>query len=102
MIHTCATRLLDLVDNIMQLSQLQSNKFSLVVKPIKLQAVVEEVCLLLEFACDKHGRPLRKKEVQIINDVHPELPCVVADASRVAQMYVYHVHLPRTGIPSLK
>lgn len=87
LINNCARRLLDLVTNIMDLSTLVQSKHMVLARdPVQMAKLVEEVMVLTSMSVDKAGRPIRKKEVELINSVPSELPIIEADAHRCMQM----------------
>lgn len=87
MISHCARRLLDLVTNIMDLSTLVESKRMLLARdPVHMSKLVEEVLVLVSTAVDKAKRPIKKENVQLINNVPDQLPIIEADANRCLQM----------------
>lgn len=93
LMNNCARRLLDLVTNIMDSNTLVNSQRSLLSRdPVHITRLVEEVIMHAERAVDKAGRPLRKREVELVNDMEPgkNLPIIEGDAHRCMQM-LYNV-----------
>mmetsp|Transcript_28857 Transcript_28857/g.95978 ORF Transcript_28857/g.95978 Transcript_28857/m.95978 type:complete len:2230 (-) Transcript_28857:59-6748(-) len=93
LMNNCARRLLDLVTNIMDSNTLVNSQRSLLSRdPVHITRLIEEVIMHAERAVDKAGRPLRKREVELVNDMDPDknLPIIEGDAHRCMQM-LYNV-----------
>jgi len=86
LIHSCATRLLDMVSNIMDASVLvQDKKMRFSRDTVQMASVVEEVLVLCQHSIDKRGNPVVKTGVCLINAV-TALPEIEADAHRCTQV----------------
>ncbi|MCW8878617.1 MAG: ATP-binding protein [Kangiellaceae bacterium] len=78
-ISQCGERLLNLVKDITDFSQLQAGKLSLKLEPVDISQVTQNVCLLLE-------NMARKKRLSLTNSVGTNLPKVQADPHRLNQV----------------
>lgn len=88
MVRSCATRLLDLVVNIMDLSAQRKGTKSLAKDPVHLSAILEEVVALISSATDKSMRPLLGEKCRLINKVAgTALPIVEGDAYKLTQVF---------------
>lgn len=87
MIRSCSIRLLDLVSNIMDVSNMKQKNLRLNKDSCDLAQIVEETVLLLEHATDKHGKPVRNKNVQFVNKMEPGMPIIEADSHRCSQVF---------------
>ncbi|SDB80979.1 Signal transduction histidine kinase [Pelagirhabdus alkalitolerans] len=73
-------RLMDLVNEILDFSELKYNALKLQLKPVSINGVVDIVIAL--------SRPLLKeKPIHINNDIHEQLPAVRADEYRLQQIF---------------
>ncbi|CAE7230554.1 luxQ [Symbiodinium natans] len=87
MISNCATRLLDVVRNLMDTSELLHRRNRPLARdPVHLAGVAEEVVLLCQQAVDKRGVSTMKPSVKIINTLVEPLPVIEADAYRCTQL----------------
>lgn len=89
MVRSCATRLLDLVVNIMDLSA-QRNKANkhLSKDPVHLAAIIEEVVALIVNATDKAMQPLLSESCKLTNKVEGQaLPIVEGDSYKLTQVF---------------
>ncbi|CAK0837077.1 unnamed protein product [Prorocentrum cordatum] len=90
LIHNCASRLLDMVNNIMDAGSLvQDRKMRLSCENVYLEKIVEEVVVLCQNSADRHGKKLVKEGVTLMNHV-TELPVITADPYRCTQL-VYNL-----------
>lgn len=103
MVKSCATRLLDLVSNIMQMSRLARDKDmdeneptdfgkeKLRKDPIDMTSIISEVCMLVTNATDKANRPILNPLVKFANNVAmssgPRLPLLEGDAYKITQVF---------------
>ena len=78
-ISQCGERLLNLVKDITDFSQLQAGKLSLKLAAVDVSRVTQNVCLLLESMA-------KKKRLTLINSVDSDLPKVIADPHRLNQV----------------
>eukprot|EP00928_Gymnodinium_smaydae_P067620 TRINITY_DN5060_c0_g1_i1.p1 TRINITY_DN5060_c0_g1~~TRINITY_DN5060_c0_g1_i1.p1 ORF type:complete len:834 (+),score=174.13 TRINITY_DN5060_c0_g1_i1:145-2502(+) len=87
MIKNCSTRLLELVTNIMDISSMRSRTMRLQKGDCDITQIVEEAANMLTHAKDKHGRMVKKKEVELITDITDKsLPIINADTHRITQV----------------
>ena len=87
MIKNCSTRLLDLVTDIMDISAMRSKTMKLNKEPCNLSQLVEETVHMLNYATDKHGRPVKRPSVKLINALEGmTLPSIHADIHRCTQV----------------
>lgn len=89
MISNCASRLLDLVVNIMEITSLASSapkRSKLVRDPVELSSIIEEVIVLVKSLVDKRGNSLVKKGVELVNEVG-FMPIKEADAYKCTQIF---------------
>ncbi|CAK0869935.1 unnamed protein product [Prorocentrum cordatum] len=86
LIHNCASRLLDMVNNIMDASDLvQDKRMKFSRDQVRMGDVIEEVVVLCRNSQDRHGKKLMKDGVQLIYaDV--DLPNIEADPYRCTQL----------------
>ena len=101
MVKSCAVRLLDLVSNIMQMSNLNqgTHDFSSVAGAddkeklrkdlIDLPVIISEVCTLVTNATDKAGHPLLNPLVKFDNKLSEgiKLPIMEGDAYKITQVF---------------
>eukprot|EP00931_Biecheleriopsis_adriatica_P106544 TRINITY_DN8097_c0_g3_i2.p1 TRINITY_DN8097_c0_g3~~TRINITY_DN8097_c0_g3_i2.p1 ORF type:complete len:1813 (-),score=330.93 TRINITY_DN8097_c0_g3_i2:209-5092(-) len=88
MIRNCSTRLLDLVNNIMDVSSIRSNALKLQKSPCDITSIIDETVQLLKHATDKRGKPVLKPTVQLINEISEgTIPIIQADTHRVTQVF---------------
>eukprot|EP00931_Biecheleriopsis_adriatica_P090241 TRINITY_DN6425_c0_g1_i2.p2 TRINITY_DN6425_c0_g1~~TRINITY_DN6425_c0_g1_i2.p2 ORF type:complete len:345 (+),score=63.15 TRINITY_DN6425_c0_g1_i2:1184-2218(+) len=90
-IKSCATRLLDLVVNIIDatamLSKPQNKKVQeLNLVPVQLKQLAEEVVALVQHSLDKRGQQLVKSNMEIVNLVADDLPIIQGDSDRIMQI----------------
>ncbi len=99
MIHTMRNnshRLLDLVNNILDISRIEDGKLTLVRRGIEMQPVVNQAIDAVKPMADK-------KRIAINVDISPEIPAVWGDPKRVHQILVNLLsnavkYIPDTGI----
>eukprot|EP00931_Biecheleriopsis_adriatica_P113086 TRINITY_DN8800_c0_g1_i1.p1 TRINITY_DN8800_c0_g1~~TRINITY_DN8800_c0_g1_i1.p1 ORF type:complete len:1688 (+),score=411.50 TRINITY_DN8800_c0_g1_i1:35-5065(+) len=88
MIRNCSLRLLDLVTNIMDVSQMRAKSIRLTKGPCNVTQIIEETVHLLLHATDKRGKPVMKPEVRVVNRVEEaQLPVIQADTYRITQVF---------------
>eukprot|EP00927_Polykrikos_kofoidii_P000198 TRINITY_DN10087_c0_g1_i1.p1 TRINITY_DN10087_c0_g1~~TRINITY_DN10087_c0_g1_i1.p1 ORF type:complete len:1901 (+),score=403.73 TRINITY_DN10087_c0_g1_i1:334-5703(+) len=88
MVTNCSKRLLDLVTNIMDISSMRSKTLKLNKGNCSLTQIVEETVHIMEHAVDKHGRPVKRSTVELINKVdQANLPVIEADVYRITQVF---------------
>lgn len=87
MIHGCATRLLDILTNIMDTSSLvREKRIRLSLDTVQMQDIIDEVCVLCQHSRDKRDQPLVKPGVELINNVKEPVRTIEADAHRCIQL----------------
>lgn len=92
MVKNCASRLLDLVASIMDITSLTQSgdtgvaQYKMARDPVEVPKVVEEVVLLVRSAVDKQGNLMLRKEVKLINGVGNNLPIIEGDAHKCTQL----------------
>ncbi|MEC4991107.1 MAG: SpoIIE family protein phosphatase, partial [Oscillatoria sp. PMC 1068.18] len=80
MIVSSGRRLFNLVNDILDFSKMIQNNLELQPKPLELRAIVEVVLLMCQ--------PLViKKNLQLVNQINPDLPAVQADENRLQQIF---------------
>ncbi len=80
MIVSSGKRLANLVNDILDFSQLRYKEIELQVKPVDVREVVEVVLILSKTLIDS------EKKLQLINGIPPDLPLVEADENRLQQI----------------
>jgi len=86
LLRSCATRLLDMVSNIMDASVLvQDKKMRFSRDNVNMNSIVEEVLMLCQHAVDKRGSPIVKDGVKLVNEVSG-LPMIEGDSHRITQV----------------
>ncbi|CAE8703698.1 unnamed protein product [Polarella glacialis] len=92
MVANCATRLLDLVVNIMDMAgSLDAQKTGTASKklcrdPVELPKILDEIVTLIKSSTDKRGKSLVKPDVELINNVKA-MPMIEADAYKCTQVF---------------
>eukprot|EP00929_Paragymnodinium_shiwhaense_P058155 TRINITY_DN29122_c0_g1_i1.p1 TRINITY_DN29122_c0_g1~~TRINITY_DN29122_c0_g1_i1.p1 ORF type:complete len:901 (+),score=207.27 TRINITY_DN29122_c0_g1_i1:112-2814(+) len=93
MIKSCATRLLDLVVNIMEMATLtgsRTGKAAVAQKlsrdPVDLNRILEEIVHLVRNSVDKRNKPLLRPGVTLTN-IMEEVPVLEGDAHRCTQVF---------------
>lgn len=78
-IHESGRHLLDLINEILDLSRIEAGRYQLNEEPINLVHVVEECCHMMELKA-------RKKDIRIVQQVEPNMPRLLADERAVRQI----------------
>lgn len=78
-IHDSGRHLLDLINEILDLSRIEAGRYQLNEEPISLASVVEECCHLTELKA-------RQKDIRIVEQFEPSLPKLYADERAVRQI----------------
>lgn len=78
-IHESGRHLLDLINEILDLSRIEAGRYQLNEEPVNLVNVVEECCHMMELKA-------RKKDIRIIQQVEPSMPRLQADERAVRQI----------------
>lgn len=92
MVKGCATRLLDLVVNIMEMSAMiaegkaEKNERPLSRDLVDLPKIIEEVVTMVQSSTDKQGKPLVATKVQLRNQMRT-MPIIHADAHKCTQVF---------------
>jgi len=87
LIRSCASRLIGLVTAIMDFAFMKAKSFKLNIGVCNINTIMEEICELLHHAIDKHGRPVKRQAVKLINAMDPTTPQIEADAHRCTQVF---------------
>ncbi len=78
-VHTSSTHLLDLINDILDISRIEAGKVEMRLEEVDLRALVEE--------CVASSLPLaRGKVLQVETDIAPDLPRLQADPTKVRQV----------------
>jgi two-component system cell cycle sensor histidine kinase PleC len=78
-IHTSGQHLLDLINEILDLSRIEAGRYQLDEEPVSLTAIVEECCHLMELKA-------RNKDLRIIQQFEFMLPRLFADQRAIRQI----------------
>ncbi|MGE0499486.1 MAG: sensor histidine kinase [Rhizobiaceae bacterium] len=78
-IHASGQHLLDLINEILDLSRVEAGRYQLNEEPVTLSAVVEEGCHLMELRA-------RNKDIRIVKQFEQNLPRLFADERAVRQI----------------
>jgi two-component system, cell cycle sensor histidine kinase DivJ len=81
LIHTSASHLLDVVNDILDMSKIESGKYEIVTAPFDLAGIVDYCCAMLR------GQAEQKNVTITIQDMH-ELPQVDADQRAIKQILI--------------
>lgn len=87
MINACGTRLLGLVNDILDASKLKDCSAVLKKEEISLRPLVSQVQILLRHAIDKYGKPQLQQGVELINDIDDDFPKIPCDRHRMEQVF---------------
>jgi len=78
-VHDSGQHLLDLINEILDLSRIEAGRYQLNEEPVRLLYIVEECCHLMELKA-------HNKNLNIIQEFEPELPRLFADERAVRQI----------------
>lgn len=78
-VHMSGQHLLDLINEILDLSRIEAGRYQLDEEPVSLLAVVEESCHLMELKA-------RNKDLRIVQQFEPVLPRLFADERAIRQI----------------
>ncbi|MBX3596317.1 MAG: HAMP domain-containing histidine kinase [Rhizobiaceae bacterium] len=78
-IHESGQHLLDLINEILDLSRIEAGRYQLNEEPLNIHLVVEECCHMMELRA-------RKKDIRIVRQLEPNLPRLLADERAVRQI----------------
>ncbi len=78
-VQSNSERLIKLIDELLDLSGIESGKMKLSVKPARLPGVVRQVL-------SDMSKAARENNVKIVNDISDAIPDVMADTGRIAQV----------------
>src|SRR5712692_8809757 len=80
-IFRSAQRLTDLINDLLDVSQLEAGRVEIEPRPTDLHQVTEQVTAVIRVAA-------HAKQIRISNDLAPDLPAALADATRLHQILV--------------
>ena len=80
-IFRSAQRLTDLINDLLDVSQLEAGRVEIEARPTDLHQVTEQVMTVIRVAA-------HAKQIQISNELAPDLPAALADATRLHQILV--------------
>jgi len=92
MVRGCAARLLDLVNNIMDLAQIEKKKSDSKpterpTSPVDMASIVDEVITMTQSAVDKTNKPLLRPSVRLVNNVaDKQVPLIPGDPYKLTQV----------------
>eukprot|EP00927_Polykrikos_kofoidii_P007356 TRINITY_DN13006_c1_g2_i2.p1 TRINITY_DN13006_c1_g2~~TRINITY_DN13006_c1_g2_i2.p1 ORF type:complete len:1839 (-),score=398.44 TRINITY_DN13006_c1_g2_i2:35-4861(-) len=89
MIKCSAERLLDMVTNLMDYWNLAEDSCTLS-DQIDIGANLSEALVRCEQAVDKRGKPIKKANVEVIQDIGTDIPSFCGDQQAITQM-IYHL-----------
>lgn len=78
-IHDSGQHLLDLINEILDLSRIEAGRYRLNEEPLALLSVVEDCCHMMELKA-------RNKDLRIVQDFEPSLPRLLGDERAVRQI----------------
>ncbi len=78
-VHESGRHLLDLINEILDLSRIEAGRYQLNEEPVQLLSIVEDCCHMMELRA-------RNKDIRIVQDFEPELPRLFADERAVRQI----------------
>ncbi|RST86685.1 HAMP domain-containing histidine kinase [Aquibium carbonis] len=78
-IHDSGEHLLDLINEILDISRIEAGRYQINPEPVILCDIVEECCHLVALKA-------RNKDIHVIQDFEPELPQLLADERAVRQI----------------
>jgi two-component system cell cycle sensor histidine kinase PleC len=78
-INASGRHLLHLINEILDLSRIEAERYQLTEEPVALEAVVEECCHLMELKA-------RTKDIKLIQQYEPTLPRIYADERSIRQI----------------
>jgi two-component system cell cycle sensor histidine kinase PleC len=78
-VHQSGQHLLDLINEILDLSRIEAGRYQLNEEPVSLLTIVEDCCHMMELRA-------RNKDIRIVQDFEPALPRLFADERAVRQI----------------
>ncbi|WP_338531760.1 sensor histidine kinase [Nitratireductor thuwali] len=78
-VHESGQHLLDLINEILDLSRIEAGRYQLNEEPILLAAIVQESCRMVELK-------LHAKGIRLVQQIEPALPPMVADERAIRQI----------------
>ena len=78
-VHDSGQHLLDLINEILDLSRIEAGRYQLNEEPVNLLHIVEECCHLMELKA-------HNKDLRVVQQFEPELPLLFADERAVRQI----------------
>ncbi len=79
LIHESGDHLLNVVNDILDMSKIEAGKFSIVVEPFDVSSLVESCCALM-------AHQAQTKRIRLVTDLEPGLPELLADKKACKQM----------------
>ncbi|WP_292141893.1 HAMP domain-containing sensor histidine kinase, partial [Mesorhizobium sp.] len=78
-VHESGQHLLDLINEILDLSRIEAGRYQLNEEPVMLLGIVEDCCHMMELRA-------RNKDIRVVQDFEHELPRLFADERAVRQI----------------
>ncbi|MBZ0301698.1 MAG: GAF domain-containing protein, partial [Anaerolineae bacterium] len=78
-VHTGGTQLLELINDVLDLSRIEAGQMRLTLEPVNLSALIEQALTPVTFAAERKGLALRQ-------ELDPDLPLIQADPQRIRQV----------------
>ncbi|TPK99212.1 sensor histidine kinase [Mesorhizobium sp. B2-4-12] len=78
-VHDSGQHLLDLINEILDLSRIEAGRYQLNEEPVMLLNIVEDCCHMMELKA-------RNKDIRVVQDFEPTLPRLFADERAVRQI----------------
>ncbi|MCT9000109.1 sensor histidine kinase [Chelativorans intermedius] len=78
-VHESGRHLLDLINEILDLSRIEAGRYQLNEEPLVLSDVVQECCRMMELKA-------RAKDIRLVQQVEPTLPRLLADERAIRQI----------------
>ncbi len=80
-IHTAATGLLSLINNVLDLSRIEANKLSLSLQPVNLYDLLEEINIIFEVRAQTKG-------LKLLLTMQDSIPFLILDKDRLRQVLI--------------
>lgn len=78
-IHASGQHLLELINEILDLSRIEAGRYQLIEEPVNVAAVVEDCCRLMELRAGT-------KDIRLVQHFETALPCLLADERAIRQI----------------
>ena len=78
-VHASGQHLLDLINEILDLSRIEAGRYQLNEEPVSLLTIVEDCCHMMELRA-------RNKDIRVVQEFEPALPRLFADERAVRQI----------------